>query len=198
MQPLAQHYVTPEDYLALERASEFRSELIDGQIVAMSGTSRAHSLIVVNLARELSVQLRGRPCELYIADMRVRVAPTELYTYPDLVALCGEPRLEDGHFDTLSNPTLVIEVLSPSTEAYDRGEKFAHYRGLDSLIEYVLVAQDKIRVEHYRRQDTQWLLTAFDGPDAVLSLESIGCTVRLGDIYEKVELGKVRPVSKPD
>jgi Uma2 family endonuclease len=189
MQPLAQHHVTPEEYLALERASEFRSELIDGQIVAMSGTSRAHSLIVVNLAREISVQLRGRPCEIYIADMRVRVAPTGLYTYPDLAGLCGEPRLEDGHHDTLTNPALVIEVLSPSTEAYDRGEKFAQYRALDSLCEYVLVAQDRMRVEHYRRQEAQWVLTALDGPDAVLNLESIGCTVRLADIYEKVELG---------
>jgi Uma2 family endonuclease len=189
MQPLAQHHVTPEEYLALERAAEFRSELIDGQIVAMSGASFGHNLIAGNLFGSLHYQLRGQPCRIFTVDLRVRVTPTGLYTYPDLVGLCAAPRFDDDQTDTLVNPELIVEVLSPSTEAYDRGEKFAQYRALDSLCEYVLVAQDRMRVEHYRRQEAQWVLTALDGPDAVLSLESIGCTVRLAEIYEKVDFG---------
>lgn len=189
MQPLTRNRVTPEEYLALERAAEFRHELIDGQIVAMSGASRRHNLIAINLAREVSSQLRGRPCEVYATDMRVSVAPTGLYTYPDLTGLCGEPRFEDGHTDTLVNPAVIVEILSPSTEAYDRGEKFSQYRRLDSLVEYVLVAQDKLRVEHFRRRDTQWVLTELASPDAVLELESLGCAVRLADLYERVDFG---------
>src|SRR5206468_6291774 len=120
------------------------SEYINGQIYAMSGASREHNLIVVNLIRELSSQLRGRPCEVYASDMRVKVRPTGMYTYPDVVAVCGEPRFEDEQVDTLVNPAVIVEVLSPSTEAYDRGQKFAHYRKLESLTEYVLVAQNEV------------------------------------------------------
>lgn len=189
MQPLAHSRVAPEDYLALERAAPFKSELVGGQIVAMSGASLNHNRIVGNVFASLHAQTRGGSCEVFASDLRVSVAPTGLYTYPDVVGLYGEPRFDDEQTDTLVNPEVIVEVLSPSTEAYDRGEKFAQYRQLDSLVEYVLVAQDKMRVEHFRRHDSQWLLTALDGADAVLTLESIGCTVPLGEIYEKVELG---------
>ena len=172
MSTLAQQYYTPEEYLALERKAEYKSEYINGEIYAMSGASRAHILITVNLTRELSTQLRGRPCEVYASDMRVKVSPTGMYTYPDVAAVCGEARFEDGQVDTLTNPSVIIEVLSPSTEAYDRGEKFAHYRKLQSLAEYVLVAQDKMRVEHFARhgeRGEQWVLTEISDPQ--------GCTV---------------------
>ena len=179
--------LTPGEYLALERKSEIRSEYIAGRMFAMSGASRRHSLIAGNFYRELSSQLRDRACEAHIADLRVKVSPTGLYTYPDIVAVCGEVKLEDEHFDTLLNPTVIVEVLSESTEAYDRGEKFAHYRRLDTLREYVLVAQDKIRIEHYRREGEEWILSEVSGPDATLHLGSLDCHVPVAAIYEKVE-----------
>jgi Uma2 family endonuclease len=181
---------TPEQYLALERKAEIKSEYINGWIYAMSGASREHNLIAANTLAELHVQLRGRPCETYPSDMRVSVKATKLYTYPDVVVVCGEPRFEDEHVDTLLNPTVLIEVLSPSTEAteaYDRGEKFAHYRRLDSLQEYVLIAQNRLRVEHYARQGEQWLLTEFSSPDDLLPLASIGVKISLHEIYDRVE-----------
>jgi Uma2 family endonuclease len=188
MSSLKPSLLTPGEYLALERKSEIRSEYIAGRMFAMSGASRRHSLIAGNFYRELSSQLRGRACEAYIADLRVKVSHTGMYTYPDIVAVCGEVQLEDEHFDTLLNPTVIVEVLSESTEAYDRGEKFAHYRRLDTLREYVLVAQDKLRIEHYRREGDEWILSEVSSPDATLHLGSIDCHVTLAAIYEKVEL----------
>lgn len=152
----------------------------------MARASRAHVLISANLIRESGNQLRGRPCETYGSDMRVKVPRTEMYTYPDVAALCDEPRMEDGQFDTLLNPAVIIEVLSPSTESYDRGEKFAHYRRLDSLREYVLVAQTLRRVEHFRREGDSWVLTEISEPDGELVLSSLGCAVKLADIYDRV------------
>lgn len=188
MQPLEKARYTPEEYLALERSAEYRSEFIDGEIVAMSGASREHNVIAGNFFAAIHAQLRGRPCEIYAADMRVCVDPSGLFTYPDLVGFCGAPRFDDAHSDTLLNPTLIVEVLSPATEAYDRGEKFARYRRLESLVDYVLVAQDKMRVEHFRRQDERWLLTAFEDPAATLVLDSLGVELGIGEIYDKVLL----------
>ena len=181
------NFVTPGEYLDLERKSEIRSEYVAGRIFMMSGASRRHNLIAGNLYREISSQMRGKACEAYIGDMRVKVGPTGMYTYPDVVAVCGEPRFEDAHVDTLLNPMVIVEVLSESTEAYDRGEKFAHYRRLDTLREYVLVAQDKVRVEHYLREGEQWILSEISDPDNTLHLASIDCDVVLAAIYEKVE-----------
>ncbi len=186
--------ITPDEYLELERKSEIRSEYIGGRIFAMSGASRRHNLIAGNLFRELSSQMRGRECEVYVSDMRVKIGPTGMYTYPDIAAVCGQPRFEGAHVDTLLNPMVIVEVLSESTEAYDRGEKFANYRRLDTLQEYVLVAQDKIRVEHYRREGEQWILSEISDPDSALDLPSIGCHVGLGAIYEKVDFN---PLSVP-
>jgi Uma2 family endonuclease len=181
--------LTPEQYLAFERASPLRHEYHAGSIFAMSGASRAHNLIAGNLCAELSRQLRDRPCEAYITDMRVLVRPTGLYTYPDIVAVCDEPQFQDSAVDTLLNPTLIIEVLSPSTEAHDRGAKFAHYRRLESLRQYVLVAQDQVRVERYTRQGDEWLLAELGGLGETLDLASIDCAVRLRDVYAKVRFG---------
>ncbi len=180
------HDYTPEEYLILERKANYRSEYVNGQIIAMSGASRAHNLIASNFCREVSQQLRGRPCEAYISDMRVKVSNTGLYTYPDVVVACGDIRFEDTDNDTLLNPTVIVEVLSDSTEAYNRGEKFAHYRRVESLQEYLLVAQDCVRIEHYVRQGTQWVLSETNNLDESVHCATIDCTVLLQNIYDKV------------
>jgi Uma2 family endonuclease len=179
--------VSIETYLAAERQAETKSEYLDGEVFAMSGASRRHNLIALNVAASVHGQLRGRACEAYAGDMRVHVPATGLYTYPDVTVVCGEPRFDDSELDTLLNPTLVIEVLSPSTEGYDRGKKFVYYRTLESLREYVLVAQDEIRVELFTRQgDGHWLLSEAGRVDETISLASIGCELRLADVYERV------------
>jgi Uma2 family endonuclease len=176
---------TPEEYLALERKAAERSEYIDGAIYPMAGVSRIHSLIAGNLFRVVSTHFLTHPGEAHMFDMRVRVEPTGWYSYPDVVAVRDKPQLEDSEFDTLLNPTVVIEVLSPSTEADDRGDKFARYRRLPSLCEYVLVDQDHPRVERFTRRGREWVLTEMDGLEDVLQLESIGCAVPLRLIYDK-------------
>ncbi|HXM69953.1 MAG TPA: Uma2 family endonuclease [Thermoanaerobaculia bacterium] len=181
------HYVTPEEYLALERAAERKSEYLDGELVGMTGASRRHSLIAANVIREIGQQLKGRPCEVLSGDMRIWVLATGLYTYADVVAVCGEPALADGHFDTLTNPTVLVEVLSPSTKDYDRGTKFVHYRALDSLREYLLVSQDQPRVEHYlKKKDGDWLLSEKTDLAASVVLPSIGCRLAMAEIYDRV------------
>ena len=194
----AQITYTPAEYLQLERAAETKSEYLYGQILAMSGASRAHNLITVNISGELRQQLRGRPCEVYAADMRVRVDRTGLYTYPDIALACGDIRFEDSHIDTLLNPVVLVEVLSPSTESYDRGEKFEHYKRLDSLQEYILIAQDKVRVERYVRQGDQWVLSELSALDDVLHIDAIDCSVRLSDVYERVTLPNDITASAPE
>ena len=180
---------TPEEYLALERKAEYKSEYFAGEIFAMSGASERHNLIVGNVFAMLHIQLRNRPCRVYMSDMRVRVSPTGLYTYPDIVALCGEPRFDDEQKDTLLNPAVIIDVLSPSTEAYDRGEKFAHYRKLSSVAEYVLISQEKPQVERFVRQpDNQWLLSETSNLHDAVQLPSINCALALDEVYEKVEV----------
>jgi Uma2 family endonuclease len=179
---------TPEEYLAREVVAEARSEYRDGDTYAMAGASRAHNLITLNTASELHSLLRGRPCETYMSDMRVKVSQTRLYAYPDVVVVCGTPRFEENQGESLLNPTVLIEVLSPSTEAYDRGGKFTHYRRLDSLREYILIAQDHVHVEHYERRGEQWLLTEFSGLDDSLSLPVLDCQIPLREIYARVDL----------
>ena len=182
----AQTIFTPDEYLAFERKATFKNEYLNGEILAMSGASLAHTRITLDIATELNIQLRDQACEVVTSDMRVKTCPKGAYFYPDVVVFCGKPQFEDNVFDTLLNPILVIEVLSPSTEAYDRGEKFTHYQELASLREYVLVSQDRIRVEHYRLTDTQWVQTEFASNEDVLPLVSIGCELPLHDIYRRV------------
>ncbi|HET7510811.1 MAG TPA: Uma2 family endonuclease [Solirubrobacterales bacterium] len=179
--------VSVEEYLTLERQAETKSEYLNGEIVAMSGASRPHNLIVANVLASLHAQLRGRSCEVYASDMRVRVPAADLYTYPDVVVVCGEPQFDDAELDTLLNPTLTVEVLSPTTQSYDRGIKFAYYRTLPSLAEYLLLAQDRVHAEHSVRQGgAAWLLTETDRSVDILELPSIGCALALGDAYERV------------
>ncbi len=187
-EPLAKPRVSALDYLAFEREAPERHELIDGEIVDMSGGTREHSLISTNLARELGNALKRSPCQVFNTDLRVRVEAQGdvLYTYPDLSVACEAPELEDEHGDTLLNPTALFEVLSDSTEGYDRGEKFARYRTIPSLREYVLVAQKKVQVEHFHRQDDGgWLLRVL-GPGDHLALPSLGCEIAVDEIYLKV------------
>jgi Uma2 family endonuclease len=178
---------TPEEYLALERKAEFKSEYVNGEIYAMSGASKEHNYISGNIYFQMRQQFHGRPCDAFTSDMRVKVSATGMYTYPDVTAVCGGSLFDDSHVDTLTNPTVIVEVLSPSTETYDKGDKFAHYLKLPSLQEYVLVSQDKVRVERYARRGAEWVYTQMSTLDEVLVLESIECAVALQDIYEKVE-----------
>ena len=180
------HY-TPQEYLAFERSSPTRHEYYRGEILAMAGTSYKHSLIVTNIVHHAAGQFEDRPCEVHAGNLRVLVDETGLYTYPDVVIVCGEPKFLDREFDTLLNPTVIFEVLSESTEAYDRGVKFGHYRRIPSLREYVLVAQDRMLVERYTRQGDDWVLTEFNLPGQSLRLESIDCTIPLERIYSKVK-----------
>lgn len=178
--------ISAEDYLALERRSETKSEYLDGEIFVMTGASRRHNLLAGNVYTAFRTQLRQRGCEVYVSDMRVKVSATGLYTYPDVTVICGEPQFEDAEVDTLLNPQVIVEILSKSTEDYDRGTKFLQYRTLPSLTEYVLVAQDKVHVEHYLRQNEGWLLTETDRREDVVELPSVGARLALGDVYDGI------------
>lgn len=179
--------ISPEEYLRRERLAEYKSEYLNGEIFAMSGASRAHNLVTMNISVQLGQQLRGRPCEAYAGDMRVKVASVGFYTYPDVVVVCGEPNFEDAQLDTLLNPTVLIEVLSQSTERYDRMAKTFYYRTIESLEEHLLVAQHKVHLEHYVKQPNgEWSLAEYTSPDAIAKLESIECSLQLVDVYDKV------------
>ncbi|HEX2207785.1 MAG TPA: Uma2 family endonuclease [Longimicrobium sp.] len=180
-------YYTPEEYLALERNAEFKSEYVDGRIVALAGAPDAHITISLNIHAELRTRFRGIPCRAWANEMRVQIDDGRRYTYPDVVAVCGEKQFRDGVMDTLTNPTLIVEVLSPSTEAYDRGEKFLHYRTIETLQEYVLVAQDRPLVERFTRHGEFWHLWTVTDLDEELEFTSIGCTIPLREIYENVD-----------
>lgn len=189
--------LTPEQYLEIERAAEFRSEYFNGHMYAMSGGSPRHAFIIGNCIGELHNALRKSPCRIASSDLRVRVSPGGLYTYPDIVVICDELRLADNRNDTLLNPVLIVEVLSPSTEAYDRGFKFTQYRKLESLQEYALVSQDEPRVEVFRRQPSgEWLLAEYAGMDARCILKSVDCAIALAELYDKIDFAPV-PTERP-
>lgn len=184
-QPKAYH--TPTEYLVLERASSVKHEYFAGTIYMMAGGSARHTLIAGNTYASLHGQLRKRPCIVYPSDLRVKVLPSGLYTYPDITIVCGTPQFEDEHEDTLLNPTIIIEVLSPSTEKYDRGKKFQNYRMLWSLREYILIAQDEWHIERFVRQsDNQWLFSEAMQLEEQIELTAIQCTLTVSDVYEKV------------
>jgi Uma2 family endonuclease len=184
----SQSYVSPEEYLAMERKAEFKSEYFDGCIYAMAGATKEHNRITLDFLTSLNSRLAERHYDVLGLDMRVLISKTGLYTYPDIVVACGELEFLDEETDTLLNPTLVGEVLSPSTERYDRGEKFVSYRELPSLGEYILVAQDRVLVEVYARQGEQWVLSVFRKRDDVVRLASIGCDIPLAEIYRRVDV----------
>ena len=179
---------TPQEYLELERKAETKSYFYRGKIRARPPSNERHCLVAGNLSALIWNQRRDRPCEVFNSDMRVKVDWSGLYTYPDLSALCGDPEFDDEHLDTLLNPTLLVEVLSPSTEDYDRGGKFELYRQIPSLKEYLVVAQDRVFVEHPAKcDDGSWRLVDYRSLEDELTLGSIECRLRLADVYERVE-----------
>lgn len=181
------HFVTVEEYLTLEREADSKSEYLHGVIYAMAGSSPEHSAITANVTIALGNQLRGGGCRVFSSDLKVATAPTGLFAYPDLTMVCGEPRFHDEHRDVLVNPTLIVEVLSPSTEAYDRGRKFSQYQRISSLNGYLLIAQDEAHVDYYARQESEkWLLTTAEGLDASLTLNVLNCTLHLSEVYDRV------------
>jgi Uma2 family endonuclease len=178
-----------DDWLALERTTDGqRSEFVAGEVFAMTGATEAHNLIVANTIRELGNALKGKPCRVYPSDLKVRIAADDVGAYPDVMAICGERTFYDERRDIVTNPTLIVEVLSASSEAYDRGDKFAHYRRLPSFNTYLLLAQDRIQADLFiRRPDDSWLLSAFDDAADRIRLTTIDAELLLGELYDKVE-----------
>ncbi len=188
MSALPKRFFTPEEYLELEYKAEYKSQYFAGEIFAMAGAQPEHDKITTNLIIALGLRFRGRACNVFSSDIRVRAAD-DMYTYPDVTALCGEPKFEGQGKNppSLLNPRVIFEVLSPSTEGFDRGIKFARYRRLETLTDYVLVSADQKRVEHHRlREDGVWVYDDLGEDDEVLRLASVGCEVPLAEIYERV------------
>jgi Uma2 family endonuclease len=193
MSALPKAYLTPQQYLAWERQQETKHEYWNGQVYAMAGASERHNLISANVLAGLHLQLRGRGCRVYPGDLRIRIPATGLYTYADVVVVCGKPQFDDSELDTLLNPTLIVEVLSRSTESYDRGTKFQNYRSLDSLMEYVLIDQSGYYIEHFVRQaEGQWLFSEVKGAEGVLHLPTLDCALPLAEVYAQVEFPSPR------
>lgn len=183
-----QFYVTPQQYLELERRAEAKSEYFNGEVYALAGASPRHTTIAANVIISLGLQFRGRPCTVHTGDLRVKVNPTGLYTYPDVVVVCGQPKFDDARKDTLLNPTLIVEVLSESTEAYDRTRKFEHYRTLESLTDYLLISQDAAWIEHRARHATdRWLIGFYMGLETVVPISSLGCELPMAEVYDKID-----------
>jgi Uma2 family endonuclease len=180
-------FITAEEYLAIERNAEFKSEYFQGEIFAMAGVQKPHNLIANNIIRVLGTKLLERDCNVYSSDMRVKIKKIGKYTYPDVAVTCGKEIFEDDYVDTLLNPIVIFEILSHSTEARDRGENYQHYKFIESLVEYILIAQDRVRVEQYVRQsDRTWMYSQYQNLEEVVKLESIDCELSLKDVYVKV------------
>ena len=188
MSALPKRYFTPEEYLLLENQAAYKSQYVAGEIYAMAGAEPEHIEIVDNISFALRTQFGDRPCKSYSADLRVRADAGELYTYPDVAALCGEPRFDrSSRPSILLNPQVIFEVLSPSTETFDRGEKFLRYRTLESLTDYVLAASEFMRVEHFVRQENgSWTMTEYRQPSDEVPLRSLTASLTLAQIYRRV------------
>jgi Uma2 family endonuclease len=186
MIPKTVPYISEEDYLEFERNSETKHEYFDGEIFAMSGASRSHNLIVANVVITLGTQLKKKPCRVYPSDMRLRIDETRLYTYPDVMIVCGQDKFDDHYKDMLLNPDVIIEVLSDSTENYDRIKKFQNYRKIKSLKEYVLISQNALKIEKYIRSGHGWLFSETGDTDSEMILESVGCSLNIDEVYDKV------------
>ena len=199
--PKSKPLMTVDDYLDFERAAEERHQYVDGEIFAMAGERLPHGIITVNLVGTFFIQLKGKPCQALTKDTKVRSGPTPLssrstsgmFSYPDIVVVCGEPEFHDAHMDIILNPTAVAEVLSPSTEAFDRGEKFDRYKKWNpTLKDYLLVSQDEPRIEHHSRQpDGSWFTQIHASLEASVVIASIECTLKLADVYDRMVFPKV-------
>ncbi len=188
MSAIPDPYFSLEDYFALEARGEGKHEYYRGEIFAMTGGTARHSQIAVNVTSSLTNQLRGKSCVVYNSDLRVKIEASSLYTYPDALVICGPAQYDGKREDIVLNPTLIVEVLSSSTEQYDRGKKFQHYRKIPSLQAYLLITQEAMLVELYTRwSETEWRLSDYSAPDAEIPLPAIDAVVQLADIYEKVQ-----------
>ena len=185
----AQPRLSPTEYLAIDRAAETRHEYVDGLMVAMSGGTANHSFLIQAMGRELAIALRERPCNVSVATLRLQVASGSAYLYPDAMVICGPLQFAEGQKDMIVNPTVVVEVLSGSTERWDRKGKFAKYRLVPTLREYILVSQDEMCIEWYTRRDNgDWVYNAATGPEAVCHLESLNIDLPLAEVYRKIDL----------
>lgn len=190
MQPKPQTHLTPEEYLAIERKADFKSEYYNGEMFALAGASEKHELIRGNTFAAIHQLVKGKPCKVYSSDIRIWIEKAGLYTYPDISIVCGKPEFIDSNVDTLKNPVTVIEVLSDSTEKYDRSQKFKFYMSIPTLKEYILVSQNKIILEQFikdEKKDNEWLLRIFDKPEDSFEIHSIKEKINLKDIYDKIE-----------
>jgi Uma2 family endonuclease len=180
------------DWLAIERtATDQRSEYVAGEVFAMAGGTEEHNLIVANVVREFGNQFKGRPCRVYPSDMKVHIATDDVATYPDVMVICGERQFYDDRRDLVTNPSLIVEVLSDSTEAYDRGDKFRHYRSLQSLQAYLLLSQYRVQAELFLRQpDGTWSLSSYQDPSESIPLRLVGADLSLAEVYDKVDLSR--------
>jgi Uma2 family endonuclease len=187
MSALRKPWLSPLEYLALERVAETRSEYLDGEIFAMAGGTLGHNLIAANSLREIGNAMKDRPCIAVGSDMKVRIEAANTFVYPDVSGLCGPIQIYDDGKDAYSNPSFIIEVLSDSTETYDRGGKFHRYQTLPSLREYILISQTSMAVDVFRRQGAEWLYHSLQQPGDLLRIDSVGCVIPLAEIYRGVE-----------
>jgi Uma2 family endonuclease len=179
---------TPEEYLILERGADFKSEYYYGEIYAMAGGSPQHGAIAINLGSEVRASLKGKPCQAFSSDLKVRTRPDGLFAYPDVSVVCGELQFHDAAKDVVTNPTVIFEVLSESTEAYDRGRKFQDYQLIETLTDYVMISQNEPCIEHYvRKPNDKWLLTTTKGLQGQVFIASIECTLLLSEVYDKID-----------
>ena len=186
MASVSNYYVSPDEYLALERKAEFKSEYMEGLVYALAGASRRHNLIVGNTVTALNIQLRERNCRVYPSDIKVKIRTANRFFYPDVSVVCGDDEFVDGEQDVILNPTVIVEVSSESTAAFDRGKKFLSYQQIESLRDFVLISQDEVMVEGYARQGNEtWLYTKMTGLEGQLTLPSIKCQLLLRDVYNK-------------
>src|ERR1044072_6698528 len=186
MASVPNYYVSPEEYLTLERKAEFKSEYLDGVVYAFAGGSPRHNLIVANVIITLGGQLKGRPCRVHPSDLKIRVSNSKRFFYPDVSVVCGAYEFADDQQDVILNPTLIVEVSSESTAAFDRGKKFLSYQQISSLQEYLLLSQDEILIEGYTRQGNDtWLYTKLTDAEGKLTLSSVACELALRDVYDK-------------
>ena len=191
MQAQEQQQISPAEYLAGEREAEIRHEYFAGEVFAMAGASREHNLIATNIVRLLGNQLLDKSCSVFASDMKVKVKKKEKYSYPDIVVVCEQEEYEDEHNDVLLNPVVLIEILSDSTEAYDRGDKFSHYQGISSFTEYILVSQYTFKMERFSRQpNNSWLYTIYQSEEDILSVEALKCSLPLAEVYRKVQFSR--------
>ena len=181
-------FYTPEEYLALEEKADGKSEYYQGEIFAMAGGSYNRNVIAGNFYSGLNQSLQARPCVAFTSDMRLFVEQVDLYTYPDVMVVCGQPQFIKGRTDTVTNPLVIVEVLSNSTQDYDRGLKFEFYRTLDSLRNFLLIDQHRVHVEYFHKlEDGRWVLVEFKNAEKTITIESIGIEIPIARIYHKVD-----------